>query len=152
MSISIKLVSSRRDRGGAIAVFAAAADPRISALDLLNPWGDWPDWLKDSSQVPDAERAAYLKPEFLAGVAGLDPVAYLPQLHLKALRIQQIMDDEVTPPSARERIAASVPNKDQVVRYKDTTQHVSAWRKTGLTGWIKEQLQPPDEAVSRLRE
>jgi hypothetical protein len=137
--------------GGAIAVLAAEADARISALDLLNPWGDWPDWLKDSPQVPDAERATYLKPEFLAGVADLDPVAYLPQLHLKALRIQQIMDDEITPPSAREKIAASVPDKDQIVRYKDTTQHVSAWRKTGLTGWIKEQLQQADEAVSGLQ-
>jgi len=44
---------------------AAAADPRIRVLDLLNPWGDWPDWLKTSPVVPDEERARYLTPSSL---------------------------------------------------------------------------------------
>lgn len=51
--------------GGAIAILSAAADPRIIALDLTDPWGNWPDWLKGSKQIPDEERAMYLKPEFL---------------------------------------------------------------------------------------
>lgn len=51
--------------GASIAVLAAAADPRIKTLDLFNPWGDWPDWLKDSPIVPDKERANYLAPNFL---------------------------------------------------------------------------------------
>jgi acetyl esterase/lipase len=29
--------------GGAIAILSAAADSRIVALDVLDPWGDWPD-------------------------------------------------------------------------------------------------------------
>jgi len=28
--------------GAAIAILAASVDPRIKALDLLDPWGDWP--------------------------------------------------------------------------------------------------------------
>jgi dienelactone hydrolase len=128
--------------GGTIAVLAAQADSRIVALDLLNPWGDWPDWLKDSPQIPEEERPAYLKPGFLDGVSSLDPVTYLPKLHVKTLRIQQSLDDSVTPAAARDKIAAAVPNKENVIRYTDTTQHLNAWRQTGLTAWIKQQLRP----------
>jgi len=42
--------------GGSIAILAAAADPRISTLQLLDPWGDWPDWLKSSEAIPENER------------------------------------------------------------------------------------------------
>src|SRR5271155_1296921 len=34
--------------GGTIALLAAAADPRIKAVDVLDPWGDWPVWLAKS--------------------------------------------------------------------------------------------------------
>lgn len=42
--------------GGAIGILAAAADSRIAALQLVDPWGDWPDWLKRSKQIPEDER------------------------------------------------------------------------------------------------
>lgn len=135
--------------GGAIAILAAAVDPRIQVLDLLNPWGDWPDWLKDSQQVPDDERPAYLQPAFLQKVSGMDPVSYLPHLKVKALRIQMIMDDLVTPPSARDKIAAAAPRPEDVVRYADAAQHFSAWSRDGLNGWIVQQLVPASERASR---
>ncbi len=136
--------------GGAIAILAAAVDPRIVALDLMDPWGDWPDWLKDSPQIPSDERANYLKPEFLQAVSPLDPVRFLPRLKLKALRVQQIMDDPTTPVVARDRIADALPkvaepaggHAVQLVRYKDRAEHQTAWRKDGLAGWIHDQLQP----------
>jgi len=137
--------------GGAIAILATAADPRIIALDLLNPWGDWPDWLKGSRQIPEAERALYLKPEFLQRVSMLDPVAYLPQLKLKALRIQQVMDDSVTPPAAKDKLAAAAPTPDEVVRYKDIVAHEKYWRISGLSGWLCEQIRAPTVAINGLQ-
>jgi len=128
--------------GGAIAVLAAAVDSRIAVLDLLNPWGDWPDWLKESPQIPEDERSAYLAPQFLSGVAGLDPVSYLPRLHLKALRIEQVMDDPVTPPSAKDKLSAAVGTPGLAIRYKDAGAHLAAWRSNGISGWIREQLMP----------
>jgi pimeloyl-ACP methyl ester carboxylesterase len=128
--------------GGAIAVLAAEADPRISALDVLNPWGDWPDWLKDSPQVPEKERAAYLTPEFLKRVENLDPILYLPKLNLKALRVEQVLDDLVTPAVAKQKIAASVQRPEQLVQYKDIFAEQDAWRVSGLSGWLHEQLRP----------
>jgi hypothetical protein len=125
--------------GASIAILAATADPRIRALDLLNPWGDWPDWLKASPVVPDQERARYLTPEFLHKVSMLEPVACLPKLQDRSVRVQQIMDDPDTPSTARDKIAAAVPS-DRLARFKDTAAHREAWRATGISGWIAAQF------------
>src|SRR5262249_31899039 len=60
--------------GGAVAVLAAAMDSRIKALDLLNPWGDWPHWMAQSGLVPEAERPRYVTPEFQRKIGPLDPL------------------------------------------------------------------------------
>ena len=131
--------------GASIAVLAAAADPRIQTLDLLNPWGDWPDWLKESPVVPEGERASYLSPEFLNKVAKLDPALYLPQLSARKMRIEYVLDDGTTPQSAREAMLAAAPKSAEIVRYKNMAEHVKAYHATGLSGWSKAQLQtgPP---------
>jgi len=128
--------------GGAIAILAAAADARISVLDLMDPWGDWPDWLKDSKQIPEEERAAYLKPEFLQKVSSLDPVTYLPQLKERAIHIQQVTADPVTPTAARDKIANAAPRADEVTRYPDMTAAAKALGTNGIVGWLGEQLNP----------
>ncbi len=125
--------------GGAIAVLAAAADPRIRAVDVLDPWGDWPDWLKESPVVPDALRADYLTPEFLKKVSYVEPLSYLPGLKGRALRVQQIMDYPNTPPAARDKIAAAVP-LSKLFQFKDRAAHYESWKTTGLSGWLAEQL------------
>jgi hypothetical protein len=140
--------------GASIAILAAAADPRIAAVDALNPWGDWPDWLKTSPVVPDEERAKYLTPDFLQKVSTLDPVTWLPQLKDRALRVQQIMDnpdDQDTPPAVRDKIAASVP-RGRLVQYKDVDAHREAWKVTGVSGWIAAQLQPSNQPAAQSAE
>jgi X-Pro dipeptidyl-peptidase (S15 family) len=126
--------------GATIAVLAAQADPRIKTLDLLDPWGDWPDWLRDSPSVPENERPKYITPEFLKSVTMLDPVAYLPSLKTRGLRVQQNLSDPVTPQSAKQRIAASVPDPVQLVKYNNAADLMKAWQGTGLSGWIKQQM------------
>jgi pimeloyl-ACP methyl ester carboxylesterase len=135
--------------GGAIAVLAATADPRISALDLMDPWGDWPDWLKGSKQIPEEERAAYLKPEFLQQVSGLDPVVYLPQLKGKAIRIQQVLADTITPNAAKEKIAKAAPAPDEVMRYPDIAAEAKALGTNGIVKWLGEQLGSENTAEAR---
>jgi cephalosporin-C deacetylase-like acetyl esterase len=136
--------------GGAIALLAAAADPRITAVDVMDPWGDWPDWLKNSQQVPEEERAHYLTPEFLSKVAGLDPVAFLPRLKLQALRVEQVLDDTVTPQIARDKIRAAVPKPNEVLRYKDWAGLREAYSTTGLSAWLQAQLRPHTAASARI--
>jgi len=127
--------------GGAIAILSAAVDTRIAALDLLNPWGDWPDWLKHSRQIPEDERPRYITPEFFEKVRGLDPVRYLPELGQRPVRVQQVMDDPVTPSEAKERIAVQVQPPQHLLRFDDLTAHAEHWQKTGLTTWLQEHLQ-----------
>jgi hypothetical protein len=126
--------------GASIAILAAKADARIKALDLLDPWGDWPDWLRESPVVPAAERPRYVTPEFLKSVAALDPVAYLPFLRTQGLRVQQTLNEPVTPASSKERIGAAVPDPIQLVKYTNANDLRKAWQISGLSGWIKQQL------------
>jgi hypothetical protein len=129
--------------GGAVGILAAAADTRIRALQVVDPWGDWPDWLKGSKQIPEYERATYLKPEFLKQVASLEPVAYLPHLPLRSLRIQQVAADTVTPPDAKKKIAAAAPAPEDVIQYPDNEAQHKAVFLGGITEWLSQQLAMP---------
>jgi cephalosporin-C deacetylase-like acetyl esterase len=128
--------------GGTIAILAATADPRIKTLDLLDPWGDWPDWMAKSDLIPDEERPDYLKPEFLRRAAALDPTQWLAHLTSQHIRIQQVMDDSVTPRAAQERIESAAPRTAQIVRYDNTRDFFSAVSGGRIFQWVKEQLQP----------
>jgi hypothetical protein len=133
--------------GGAIAILAAAADSRIAFVDAINPWGDWPDWVKESHVVPEEERATYLKPEFLQKVAMLDPVKYLPHFSPGRVRIEQVVGDQMTPKDVQAKIAASAPSPGNVVQFPDVRTQIHAW--TTQNWWLKEQLQPtPSPAIT----
>jgi acetyl esterase/lipase len=128
--------------GGTIAILAAQADSRITTLDVLDPWGDWPDWLKSSPLVPAEERPKYVSKEFLQSVAALDPVVYLLGLHTPNIRIQQMLNEPITPPVAKERISAATPLHTTVVKYQSAEDLLKSWKTVGLSGWIKQQLRP----------
>jgi cephalosporin-C deacetylase-like acetyl esterase len=134
--------------GASIAILAAQADVRIKALDLLDPWGDWPDWLRESPAVPDLERPKYTTEEFLKSVAPLDPVACLPNLRTWSVRLQQTLSDPVTPKTAQERIADSLPDPSRLVKYANAEEHLKAYQVDGLTGWIKQQLRARNQATT----
>ena len=128
--------------GGTIAILAAAVDPRIKALDVLDPWGDWPAWMAASSIIPDNERANYVKPEFLRKVSGLDPVEWLPKLHGRPIRIQQLLYDDVTPRLAEDRIQSAAPAEAVIVRYENGGQFFHAASGGRIFQWIKDALHP----------
>ncbi len=129
--------------GASIAIMTAAVDNRIQVLDLFNPWGDWPNWLAHSTLVPEAERADYLKPEFLKRVENLDPVKWLPQLATQQVRLQYLKDDTVTPEAVRERMEAAAPRNAKVVHYESTKIFLHDVGFPGKTfDWVKEQLIP----------
>jgi X-Pro dipeptidyl-peptidase (S15 family) len=137
--------------GGTIAILAAAADPRIKAIDVLDPWGDWPTWMASSSIIPANERPSYVKPEFLKKVAGLDPIDWLPKLKTQHIRVQQVLDDDVTPRAAKDRIASAAPATAAVVNYESTTQFFGAASSGRLFQWIKDSLHPPAQAPARTQ-
>lgn len=134
--------------GATIAILAAAVEPRLKAIDLVNPWGDWPDWMAYSGRVPDAERANYLKPEFLKQVAPFDPVQWLPQLRSIPVRLEITADDINTPTSAKKKIeSAATHDSVEIVKYETTKALLDASSGGKHFQWMKDQLGPAANAV-----
>jgi len=129
--------------GGTIAILAAAVDPRIKALNLVDPWGDWPDWMAQSKLVPEVERANYLAPQFQRHIAPFDPIQWLPKLASRPIRIQGMADDLVTPVICQKKIeAAASPNSTEIVHYATRPEMIEATADGKVFDWLKSQLQP----------
>jgi hypothetical protein len=130
--------------GGTIAILSAAVDPRIQAIDVLDPWGDWPDWMASSVQIPGQERARFLTPDFLKSVAPFDPVSFLPQLNARPLRLQQTQFSLVTPQKARAQIRASAPATATKIEYKTVAEYKDAGGADGrIFDWLQHELDIP---------
>ena len=127
--------------GAAIAILAAKADPRIKVLDLLNPWGDWPDWLAESKVLTEKERPDYLKPDFLKKVEPLEPVRYLPDLKDRRIRIQFI--DNLVPDKTAKSIEAAAPAGASVIHYATTPDFAKVASDWRLFNWVSEQVAHP---------
>ena len=127
--------------GGAIAILAAAADSRLRALDLLDPWGDWPDWLATASIVPAEERANYLKPDFLKRLEPLEPVHFLPELKSRNLRIQ-FVDEYGEPKAAVHKLEVAAPSAATVRHYPTALEFRNVTADGGLFTWIIHELAP----------
>jgi hypothetical protein len=128
--------------GATIAILTATVEPRLKVLDLLDPWGDWPDWLARSSLIPKEERADYLKPEFLKQVELLEPIKWLPQLQSRTLRVQDALYDKVTPSTAKKRIESAMPASAQIVRYKHSQALGNVASEGKFFDWVKERVRP----------
>jgi cephalosporin-C deacetylase-like acetyl esterase len=128
--------------GATIAVMAASADSRIKAVDLVDPWGDWPVWMAKSEVVPDEERPGYVKPEFLKKIAGFDPVALLPQLKTLHVRLTELSDSAM-PKESRQAIAAALSSRaERGPQTSEAQFDVMGAINGGAFDWLKEQLKP----------
>lgn len=121
--------------GGAIAILAASTEPRLKALDLLDPWGDWPEWFAAAPDVPRNERADYLKPNFQKPLEPLEPVHYLPQLKSQKIRIQ-FVDDEGEPKEVTARMRAAAPPSVNFVEFKTSRRMYDENSGGRLFEWI----------------
>jgi hypothetical protein len=128
--------------GASVAIMAAAVDPRIKALDLLDPWGDWPQWLAKSSLVPETERADLTDPVFLRMVENLDPLSYLPKLKTQQVRLQHIKQGiTVTPDAVRAKMEAAAPSNVMIVHYDNPKAFFTDVAAKGTSfDWIKGKL------------
>ena len=126
--------------GGAIAFMASAADSRIRAVDLLGPWGDWPEWIAGTKIIPDEERAKYQKPEFLAKVASLEPMTWLPKIKAKALRIQDVRVNKSMPDEAQKELEAAAPEIAVLNEYGNGRAFMANQRAGDLFQWMKDRL------------
>lgn len=137
--------------GATIAGLATLAEPRIQAVDLLDPWGDWPAWLAESKLVPEQERPGLLTPEFLKPLEPLDPVRWLPNLKGRLLKLDDAAYESETPPEAKVLMDAALPPGALLVRYptrddfeKNAIEdgRILSWLKGCLHGVSVDESQP----------
>jgi hypothetical protein len=126
--------------GATIGILAAAVDPRIKALDLLDPWGDWPDWLAHSPLIPKQERAVYLKPEFLQRLQPVEPMQWVQRLRWTKTRLQEAEYEKVTPRAAKRRMEAAAPSFIELVRYKNSKEIAKVASEDQFFDWLKAQV------------
>lgn len=126
--------------GASIGILASAVDTRISVLDAVGPWGDWPTWMTTSLFVPEEERAEYVKPEFLKKLAGLEPVEWLTKIQAKKFRLQYGLFETDTPKAAQEKLRAAVPTGSIVVTYKTPEEFAAAFSGSKNLDWIQQEL------------
>jgi hypothetical protein len=135
--------------GGTIAVMAASVDSRIKAIDLLDPWGDWPVWMQKSGVIPDEERPTYVKPEFLKTVADFDPVKLLSTLKTPHIRLNQLDDGfDSTPEEAKKQMDAVLPATAEHHQFETSVAFYGEVASGGrVFDWLKLQLKAPDSKV-----
>jgi len=140
--------------GATIAILASAVDARIKAIDVFNPWGDWPVWAAKSWVIPEEERGndlktnKYIDPKFLEIVAPLDPIRWLPNVKARSLRIQSVQSEATAPADTETKIAQAAPNRAEINQFKDYRVWMSIQHGPEIFGWLRQQLQPDAQSGS----
>jgi hypothetical protein len=125
--------------GGAIAILAASVDKRIQAVDLLDPWGDWPDWFPKAYEVPEKERASYLTDEFQKKLEALEPVKALPALKDRKVRIN-FAGPAREAAEAVKKLESAAPSKAEIHHLATSEDERNAFAAGRLFDWMAEQL------------
>jgi hypothetical protein len=126
--------------GATIAILASAVDPRIKVLDVVDPWGDWPNWIATSPFVPDDERADYMKPEFLKKAATVETLDWLPKIQAKSFRFQQNMFETDTPKPIKQKLREAAPHGTNFVQYQTIAEFTAVFPNSTNLDWVKHQL------------
>ena len=126
--------------GASIAILAASVDSRIKTLDLLDPWGDWPDWVAKSTRIPENERPNFLKQDWLDANAPSDPLKWFPKLKTPNVRLQIVKSIGVTPAAAQAKIEAAAPPQTQITHFETEDAFRAAVAQGTGFDWIQAQV------------
>lgn len=130
--------------GGTIALLAASVEPRLKAVDVIDPWGDWPEWFSTSPVIPDSERADFTSKTYLSSVAPFDPVKVLPQLAGRSLRLEESALNPSTPVAAKAQLRSALPPTCSFVAYYTEAEYRSRAMQDGrILDWIQSRLLDP---------
>jgi pimeloyl-ACP methyl ester carboxylesterase len=134
--------------GATIAILAAAVDPRIKALDLLDPWGDWPEWFATSDSFPEQERVSYSTPEFQKSLEPLEPLKYLPALQDRGLRIQFVKENREPEPAVK-KLEAAAPANAEIHHFATGRDMFAVYSDGRIFSWMATQLHASPAAAQQ---
>jgi hypothetical protein len=99
--------------------------------------------MEKSEFVPKDESPNYVKPEFLAKVATLETLDWMPKVQAKKFRLQQRITEHETPWPSKEKLKTAIPVGATYTYYKTAGEFIEAVGEDGSKSldWIKAQLQ-----------
>jgi hypothetical protein len=141
--------------GASIGILASAADPRIKALDLLTSWGSWPEFFATTPALAKNKRDQFTASEYLAKVAKLDPIKWLPQIKAKSLRMQDVRGQGPMTDALLDDMEAAAPGTAVIRKFGDQSAFASHTPYGVIASWLEERLQPnpkplPVEKTERI--
>jgi hypothetical protein len=95
-----------------------------------------------TSVVPDSERPKYNTPEFVARVAQLDPVTWLPKIKAQSFRLEDVRQDTAVPDVSEEKMEAAAPQFAEINQFADRTALFPMAAGGKLFTWLQEKLDP----------
>jgi hypothetical protein len=129
--------------GGTIALLAASVEPRLKAVDVLDAWGDWPDWYAASPIVPSFQRGELNKTEFLHPLEAMDPVNMLPTLDPSRVRFQEVTLNPVNPDAAKIKLRAAARNHPLIQYSTEQDYRERAMKDGAILQWLTGKLKKP---------
>ena len=100
-----------------------------------------------TSVVPDDERAKYATPEFLARVAQLDPLIWLPKMKAQSFRLEDVRQDPAVPDAAEEKMEEAAPESAEINQFGDRTALFPAVMGGKIFMWLQDKLDPSGSSV-----
>jgi dienelactone hydrolase len=122
------------DFGAMYASLYFGADGHQAALVMMAPSARWADWFYRYWQISDPED------EYLAAMASLDPVTWLPLAAPRPVLLQFASSDEYVPASVAEEISVAAGSSAETRIYEGAGHHLNEEAMTDRDIWLAEQL------------
>jgi dienelactone hydrolase len=122
------------DFGAMYGALAAAADPRVTAFVYMAGTGSFSDWFLFT---PKREGAA--KDAFIAKLAPLDPINYLPKISPRPILLQFGTKDQFVKNEAATAMADAIKGPKTLKTY-DFEHELTYQARLDRIAWLKEQL------------
>ena len=127
--------------GGTAALLAASVDKRLRAVDVLNPWGDWKNWMKSASEIRTLEdRKQFTSKEYLKSIAPFDPLNKQKSIRAPFLRMQFIRKQQNVVDSAANALLKALTKNATTKSYEDAASSVNDLSDGKIFDWIAKSL------------
>ena len=122
------------DFGAMYSSIIFGADPAPRGLVMMAPTARWADWFLKYWQIPDPEA------DYLAAMAPLDPVTWLPMAGDRPILLQFADDDQYVPEAVATEIAAAAGSTADFRTY-DAEHELSDEARVERVEWLAELLE-----------
>jgi predicted esterase len=109
-------------------------DGHLDGLVMMAPTARWADWFYRYWQISDPED------EYLAAMAGLDPVTWLPLAAPRPVLLQFASNDEYVPGSVAEEISAAAGSSGETRTYDGAGHELNEAAMTDRAAWLADLL------------